>query len=49
MKKCLCMCFPLLAVGHLQAAEYDVAPAGNDTHSGAENAPFRTIRHAANL
>jgi len=49
MKKCRCMCLPLLAASLLQAAEYHVAPAGNDTHSGAENAPCHSIQHAANL
>ena len=33
----------------LQAAEFHVAPSGNDGNLGTQPAPFRTIQHAANL
>ncbi len=33
----------------LQAAEFHVAIAGKDSNSGAQNAPLRTIQHAADL
>jgi len=33
----------------LHASDYHVATNGSDTNSGAKNAPFRTIQHAADL
>ena len=39
----------LLPPAALQAAEYHVAVTGKDSQRGTEDAPLRTIQHAANL
>lgn len=39
----------LLCMSTLQAADYYVAPSGDDTNSGAIDAPFQTIAKASSV
>ena len=41
--------FFILLPAYLSAREYHVSPVGNDAGPGTENAPFRTINHAAQV
>ncbi len=41
--------FFILLPAYLSAREYHVSPVGNDAGPGTENAPFRTINHAAQM
>lgn len=49
MKTIPCLTLLALASMHLHAAEFHVAVTGNDSDSGSQDAPFRTIQHAAGL
>ncbi|MEI6783275.1 MAG: carbohydrate-binding protein [Verrucomicrobiota bacterium] len=40
---------PVAALGAARAAEFHVATNGSDANRGTKSAPFRTIRHAADL
>jgi alpha-N-arabinofuranosidase len=48
MKYATCLTMIVLAAG-AQANTFHVSANGNDTNEGAENAPLRTIQHAADL
>jgi alpha-N-arabinofuranosidase len=50
MKTILAACLTVLTfVTVIQAANFHVAPNGNDANPGTPTAPFRTIQHAANF